>query len=328
MLDRLRHSLLLSAVALTGGAGCATVLDTSRALATVPYHQAEDGRVIIAAQVNGTGPHRFAIDTAASRSVIFEALREELGLPLQREVMVQGMIEAGLFPLTRITQVGIGATAWNDTDMVVLPGTVPSAAVFDGILGLDFLRHFTVVFDTGTEKMSLYDPADVDQAAYQGWAAVPLEQRRVGNSGRTFYFAELRLGKKYVPAVVDLGAGFNVLNWPAAQLMDLSPARLRRHDADEISGALGSTPDVFRVSIDTVGAGVIEWQREPFIIGDLPVFSALTDATQPTAILGAELFLRRDLVLDFAHSRLLIDSAGRRRPQPRLIDATVTWPRD
>ena len=60
--------------------GCATVLDESLALASVPYHRTDDGRVVVPVYVNGSGPHSFAIDTAASRSVIFESLRDDIGL--------------------------------------------------------------------------------------------------------------------------------------------------------------------------------------------------------------------------------------------------------
>ncbi|NND59134.1 MAG: retroviral-like aspartic protease family protein, partial [Gammaproteobacteria bacterium] len=304
MIKALRASaLLLACLSL----GCVTTLDTTAALATVPYHVDRDGRIVIAASVNDNGPHRFAIDTAASRSVMYEQLRDHLGLEIQRDVMVQGMVKAGLFPLTRVRRIDIGTTGWEQVDLVVLPGDVLTAANHDGILGLDFLRSFTIVFDTERQLVSLFDPGDVAESHYQGWMSVPLHERTVSNSGRTFYFVRLRIANDYIPAVFDLGAGFNVLNWPAAGLIDLTPKTLRRNQADEIVGALGSTKDVFRVGIDEIATGMMVWRNEPFVIGDLPVFSALVDPSRPSAILGADLFLRRNLVIDFTHSRLLVD---------------------
>lgn len=294
--------------------GCATVLDESLAIARLPYQHSDDGRIIVGVTVNGTGPHRFAIDTAASRSVIYQRLLEELDAELlPRNVMVQGMVSSGVFPLVHIDTIGIGATDWRDIDLVVLPGGMSSQMPLDGILGLDFLIDYTVVFSTTRRQISLFDRNALTADAYKGWLSIPLEQRKVGASGRSFYFFELRLGGEKVPAVFDLGAGFNLLNWPAARLIDLSPDFLRDREADEIAGALGAAPDVFHVGIDRFETGPMTWTDETFVIGDLPIFEMLVDAAQPTAIIGSELFLRRDFMIDFARSRVLVN---RKAPKP------------
>lgn len=295
-------------LALVGLNGCATILDHSLALTTLPYNQHPDGRVIVAVHVNDRGPFHFAIDTAASRSVIYESLRDELGLYRQgREVMVQGLIASGLFPLVSVDNITIGSTSWPNVEVVALPNGLATSSAIDGILGLDFLRDYTILFSVADKRISLFDPLQLNADAYDGWQTIKLEARTVSKSGRSFFFMDLGLGHHDVPAVFDLGAGFNVINWPAARLVGLSPKRLRRAQAEEISGAVASTPDVFQVSIDRVVTGAMVWRDEPFVVGDLPVFALLVDARRPTAILGADLFLRRDFVIDFARSRVLVN---------------------
>ncbi|MEM7280470.1 MAG: hypothetical protein AAF438_02390 [Pseudomonadota bacterium] len=52
--------------------GCATVLDQDGAVAIAPYHLRDAGRIVVEVTVNGKGPFEFALDTAASISVVFE----------------------------------------------------------------------------------------------------------------------------------------------------------------------------------------------------------------------------------------------------------------
>ena len=304
-----RVSLLALIVALPVLSGCASVFDDTLAIAELPYHRTEDGRIVVGVSVNGTGPHIFAIDTAASRSVLYEPIRDEIGIPyLNRDVMVQGIVRSGLFPLVHVDRIGVGATDWTDVDLVALPGGGP----LDGILVLDFLRDYTIVFSTRKQQVSLFEPGTVAADAYQGWWTIPLVARNVSTSGRSFFFLDLRLGDETVPAVFDLGMEFNVLNWPAARLIDLSPDYLRKRRAPQITGALGAPrSDVFHVNISRFRTGSMTWNSEPFVIGDLAVFETLVDASEPTAIVGSELFMRRDFVIDFARSRLLVN---RRKP--------------
>ncbi len=49
-------------------------------LANLPYRIGGDGRVSTDVFVNGQGPFNFLLDTASSRTMLFEHLRQQLGL--------------------------------------------------------------------------------------------------------------------------------------------------------------------------------------------------------------------------------------------------------
>lgn len=291
-------------------AGCATLPDQSQALATLPYHREQSGRIVIPAQVNDQGPYSFAIDTGASISAIFTPAHDTMDPPLAitRNIRVQGLVGAGLYPAVRIDEIAVGRARWREVEAVVLPAA--GDTTIDGLLGLDFLRHYTVVFPQRERVVNLFRPEQFDASGYVGWASIPLVARRVSNAGAHLYFLDLEINNTRIPAMLDLGVGFNIMNLAAAALLGLTPEQLRAHAQENVHGAIGASPDVFRVTIGAVTAGGLRWRNESFVIGDLPVFEILADPEQPVAILGTALFLRRDFVIDFSHSRLLL---GRRR---------------
>lgn len=301
---RLPALLLLVALVLSG---CATLPDQSQAVTTLQYHRETSGRIVIPATVNGQGPFRFALDTGASISAIFTPASDIMQppLPLTRDIKVQGLIGTGLYPAVHIDVIAVGEARWRDVEAVVLPAD--GDTTIDGLLGLDFLRDYVVVFPHRERVVHLFHPGQFDASAYAGWAGVPLVARTVGGSGAQLFFLDLEINNTRIPAVLDLGVGFNIMNFAAAALLGLTRETLADNASETVFGALDAAPEVFRVQIRAIAAGNLRWRNESFVIGDLPVFETLVDAGQPAAILGTTLFLRRDLVIDFAHSRLLLE---------------------
>ena len=87
------------AVSLT--AGCTATLETDESLTVVPYTLLPGGRVVVEVGINGQGPFRFAVDTAATGSFLTERARAQLALPHIPGVTttVYGAIATGEFPL-------------------------------------------------------------------------------------------------------------------------------------------------------------------------------------------------------------------------------------
>lgn len=292
--------------------GCATLPDPGEALTTLQYHREPSGRIVIPAHLNTQGPFRFAIDTGASISAVLTSLTDVLQpqLPVTREIRVQGLIGTGLYPAVRIDEIVVGRAHWRDVEAVVLPAA--GDTTIDGLLGLDFLRDYVVVFPHRERVVNLFLPQQFDGAVFQGWASIPLTARRVSGSGAQLYFLDLEINGTHIPAVLDLGVGFNIMNFAAAALLGIDEQTLRQNVTENITGALETAPEAYRVEIGVIRAGQVRWRKEPFVIGDLPVFETLVDPSRPAAILGTTLFLRRGFVIDFAHSRLLLE---RRTPR-------------
>ena len=290
--------------------GCASVLDEDGALAIARYDIEENGRIVVEARVNGQGPFEFALDTGASISVVFDEVRNTLELePVPgKSVMIHGVLASGTFPLLNISRLAVGREVWANPRVASLPGKTSATSGFDGILGVDFLRRYAVGFSTRDRVIRLYPPDLVARRAYRGWASVPLEPEYIGDSGAALYFFEIEIGGQRIPALFDLGAGLNMINWAAARSLGLEPVDDVRDD-DLLTGAIASAPVVARIRFDEVTTGHIRWRDEEFTIAELEVFSTLTPGRTGCAILGAELFTQRDFIIDFTRSRLLINVA-------------------
>jgi hypothetical protein len=289
--------------------GCAGVLDLEDALAIAPYHIEDSGLIVVEARVNGQGPFEFALDTAASISAVFDALRYKLALePIPgKTVIIHGAVASGEFSLLDIGRLEVGREVWANPRIVSLPGKTAAGASIDGILGVDFLRRYAVGFSTRDRVVRLYPPDLVARRSYRGWASVPLEPEAIGQSGAVLYFIDIEIDGWKIPAVFDLGAGLNMINWPGARSLGLAPRGLRGDDL--FSGTLESLPIVARLEAEEVTTASIRWRNEVFLIADLEIFETIMLRDSPAAILGAGLFTQRDFVIDFVRSRLLVNVA-------------------
>jgi len=104
--------------------GWASMPDEDGALATVPYEINGNRGIIVETLVNGQGPFSFALDTAASISVVFDDLSNELGLePVSGSVIViHGLVASGEFPLLNVDQLSVGSEVWVDPVIAAMPG--------------------------------------------------------------------------------------------------------------------------------------------------------------------------------------------------------------
>ena len=289
--------------------GCASVLDEDGALTVIPYRIAGSGQIVVDATINEMGPFAFAFDTGASISVVFDNVRDDTGLECvaDRQVVIQGMVGSGRFPIAIIDRLRLGNEVWADARLAAMPGGELARNSIDGILGVDFLDRYAVSFSTEEKVLRLYAPEAVRERSYRGWEAVPLRQMSVGKGGSNIYVVDIRIGSVTIPALLDLGATSNIMNWRAARALRVRP--VRPQETSEIAGAVESAPIVAQLEVKALKTGDLRWARKTFIIADFPVFGVLGLDDLPVAIIGAELFSRRDFVIDFTKHRLLVKTA-------------------
>jgi predicted aspartyl protease len=293
-------------IALASLAGCARPLVFDGSLAAVPFETRASGRIVIGVELNGRGPYRFAVDTAATGSFLFSRVREDLGLdPIPGTLAtVHGAVASGTFPVVEVDRLAIGRADWANARLIALPGDTGATATIDGILGADFLRRYSVGFSAREKILRLYAPETIGARSYRGWRAIPIEPEYIGESQEPLHFLGLTVEGRSVPALFDLGAGTSVLSPAAARALRL--AAVRPEQAGQFSGAVGNEPVVVQLSSQPVSTGGVEWRNETFVIADLPIFDTLRSVGGALAVLGSGLFHQRDFVIDFARNRLLV----------------------
>ena len=296
----------LSAILILLATGCTTPLEPDASLTVVPYTLLPGGRVVVEVEINGQGPFRFAVDTAATGSFVTERTRELLALPHVPGVTttVYGAIATGEFPLVDIERLQLGSETWPAARLIALPSDTSAMATLDGVLGADFLRRYSVGLTAADRALRLYDPETIGARVHRGWSEVALTPRIVGRSLEPLHFLQISVEGRSVPALFDLGAGVSMLNSAASTALRLEPIRIARRG--EFSDAVGSEPVVATLGTQDLRTGDVAWRNETFLIEDLAIFSLLAPEGEPLAILGSGLFTQRDCIIDFARERLLI----------------------
>jgi predicted aspartyl protease len=295
-------------IALLVLSGCATelALEHGSAVAVIPHRVSDTGNIFVGATINGRGPFMFAIDTGASISVVYDDARAKTGIEPTRGIQVQvlGMTGSGLFPVGDVGEIGVGSESWTNARVALLPGTTPAATEIDGILGIDFLSRYAVLYSHKERVLRLYPKEAVAQRDYRGWSTITLHDLRIGDEGAAVYAFYMRIQAESIPTLFDLGASVNLMNRRAARVLDVAVRRPR--DRSEIYGVTGGTDVLTRLRVWKLRIGDNVWHNRIFLVGEFPVFEALGIHRQPAAIAGTDFFGQRDFIIDFSRKRLLV----------------------
>ena len=299
--------LVLSCLVVTG---CASelALDREGALAEIPRRTSDTGHIVVETQLNGRGPFRFVIDTGASISVVYERARAKAGIEALPDITahVFGISGSRFYPLARVAEIRVGNELWKDARVALLPDTSPIAERADGILGVDFLSRYAVLYSRREKVLLLYPRELVADRAYLGWDSIALRKLQVRDGNVAVFVLDMHINAKLIPAVFDLGATVNLMNLRATRALDVlvrKPGTM-----PEVHGVSGSSQAMAELHVWKVRINNSIWRNRTFLVGEFSVFQTLGIDRQPAAIAGADLFGRREFIVDFTRQRLLVKS--------------------
>ena len=137
---------LLVAILVVSGCASELVLEQDGALAVIPHQTSRAGHIVVETTLNGQGPFRFALDTGATISVLYEKAQNRLEVdPIPGvQARVLGMTGTGDFPVATVDRISVGEETWRNARVALLPDTEPAARQLDGILGVDFQRQYAI----------------------------------------------------------------------------------------------------------------------------------------------------------------------------------------
>ncbi|HKR25259.1 MAG TPA: retropepsin-like aspartic protease, partial [Allosphingosinicella sp.] len=128
----------------------------------------------------GERPYRFLIDTGAQgHGRIKRALAEQLGLAVVGQARTPapgGTVEER--PVYALPALALGGIAFQDLELTAAPVIPGRELPFDGILGLDAFRNFTLTLDYGNRRLHVSDrplAAGVALVPDQPLATFPVE---------------------------------------------------------------------------------------------------------------------------------------------------------
>ena len=175
---------------------------------------------------------------------------------------------------------------------------------FDGILGVDFLRRYAVSVSVEDQVVRLYPSLLVSERSYRGWTSIRMQELSIGTGDSTAYTINLHINEVEIPAMLDLGAGSNLMNWHTARAIRVEPRK--SEPGTEIAGAVETVPVLAELEVDELRIENLVWRHSTFLISDFPIFEALNLESRLVAIIGPGLFNKRDFVIDFERMRMLV----------------------
>jgi predicted aspartyl protease len=274
------------------------------------YRISDSGRFLTSVTIDGQGPFSFVIDTAASRTVLYEHVRAQLNLTRSQpdELTVYGINSVARALPVKPGALTVAGQEIAGLTLGVLPDNGREESGVDGVLGIDVLARYFVVLDRSTMRLMLLTPGSEAARRYRDWSGMPLNPRPLRNIPIDFWYLRGEFGQAHLTCLFDLGAGFSLLNWAAAE-------RLGIHKADfplteplpaVLRDVLGTEEPVVKVLGLTIALNRQSWTGQTMVVANSDLFARFNLDEEPAAILGASLFQDHSLAIDFTGHRLYL----------------------
>ena len=286
----------------------APAASSGSSLSACPTQPDRSGRVVAAVMLDGRGPFRFLLDSAADASMISPRLIPLLSLRLTQDelVRVEGATGVQELPWVNISRLQVGDVVRTDVRMPIVDGAVLQG--LDGILGMAGLGAGHVEVDFAHNRVWI--DVSAEQAA-KGFLLIPASRTPGG-----LLQVKARIGGVPVAAVIDTGAS-NTLGNAA-----LRAALLRQMSSDEsparVFGVTRQIASGGAIRSPTIALGPIAIQHLHIVYTHVAIFKIWNLESRPAAIIGMDVLGSVSaLVLDYEHSRILL------LPRPPAAPATA-----
>jgi predicted aspartyl protease len=280
-----------------------------------PYRIGFSGRLATDVYIDGQGPFNFLIDTASSRSLIFQHVRDRLGLGQSQPQLltVYGINDVAQATPVKPGTVTVAGEAMRDMTLAVLPDVGGNGP--DGILGTDFLSRYVVVLDRSAMRLTLLAPGSDAARTYRNWTGMPLTRRPLKNLPVEFWYLQTSFDDTRITALFDLGAAMTMLNWQAAERLDIHQRTYAQYGPppEALQDVLGKRAPALRVTGMNIALNGRLWRDQFVMVADAPVFDYFDLDEHPAAIVGLDLLGANSLAIDFAAGRLYV---GPKAPAP------------
>lgn len=253
------------------------------------------GRPTIEAEINGKGPFRMVVDTAAQTSLLTPTLVDELGLPAIGAMEVGGVAgqqQAALYGVDHFKTALFDRSA---VGMIALPNATVTEA--RGIVGMEMFTQNRVVFDNAAERLTI-EPSGSSTTDFVAVAG------RLSDSG--LLEVPVEIDGVTFNALIDTGASVSVGSGAALKALGWTETDPRLAPAGAIRGATDHGTAVLKGAVGRIRLGPVNFRDVPliFVAGEV---SETKDGETPNLILGSDLLNNLDaFALDFPKAELQV----------------------
>lgn len=266
------------------------------ALDSIPFTVGADHRVYICCRVNNSDTLRFLFDTGATDMVLnVQSPRTKDIMKFDGTVNNLGTTGTGSVARSSFNRLEIGK---QELDSLAFLGIDYPPELWDGVIGLSFIRRYTIVLDYNRENIYLYSPgtyfppAEASTLPVNWTHGVPVITLGLAIHGKSYV----------VRTEIDTGSD---------RVLDLSTPFVRNHQllgtqqpfaVSHISSSDGGSGELLNVWFDRLAIGNKHYNRIPGAFSTLT--SGLLAGEAVDAMAGNNLLQRFNLALDFSHNRI------------------------
>ncbi|WP_298335166.1 aspartyl protease family protein [uncultured Erythrobacter sp.] len=252
-------------------------------------------RMTVEVNINGTGPHRFVVDSGADTSVIGRKLAAELELPGADPVLLHSMTESTMVDRAQVDTLELGPSMVTNLELPVLKEAFIGG---DGMIGLDALVEQRLMLDFDERIITVEDRYD---------EPVDFGRNEIIVTGRLqrgqLILTEVKAQGHEVDAIIDTGTEVTIGN------LALKEELIRRSNRDdqtfEIFGVTGASAEIEFAIVHRLQMGPVTFSNVPIAFADVPPFEVFGINDKPSLLLGTDLMETfRRVSLDFAERKV------------------------
>ena len=277
---------------------------------SIPIQMSEKGVIILKdVQINGQSLN-MVLDTGATQSAIFETALKRLNIDTisGNSTMVHGMLQSAERRILKLPKVEIGPIQFLNKPMVVLDdrnSDFKNVEIHDGLIGMDILAGYQLYVSTDTLELRFIPNENLISIPYS-WPRIDIVSNPFQSDNRALNFMYVRLAGRNTPALLDTGAEFSAMNWPAASYSQARPIRRRLRENWELQGAVGVFEPIAKLKLERFRGGQMFWGNKDFIVMDLESLNILGIEDKPFMIAGMNLFNEETFFIDFERGYVAI----------------------
>lgn len=266
------------------------------------------GRSTVPVRINGEGPFRFVLDTAANASVVASDIAERLGITPAGQLDMHTIIGLERVPAVRADTLSSGSLTATSARLAV--GSRAGLIGVDGLLGLDLLAGQRLILRFRGGGGSSINRSRPDQDQFLGVVRprVRFEPPRPGVGPHLMLVDAVARGRT-VRAVIDTGAQVSLINPTLARMVGARPLVTRSAETGRsVQSPTGRQAGAQAMVLTAVRFDQLVLDRLAVLMGDFHIFRYLGLGDAPAMLLGVDVLgLFERVAIDMARGEIVMD---------------------
>ncbi|MFJ6025656.1 aspartyl protease family protein [Brevundimonas sp. NPDC092305] len=298
-----------------GGALAAVLLPSPRAFAQTSDPDAFRGdqavdrvlRSTVPVQINGEGPFRFAIDTAASASVVAADVAERLDIAPAGQLDMHTVLGLERVRAVRARTLSSGALTVGGVRLAV--GSRAGLIGLDGLLGLDLLADQRLILRFRGRHTSSINRSRPDPDQFLGVVRPRVRFQPPKGGGVELMTVTAHVRGRATRAIIDTGAQVSLINPALAVAAGARPLVLRSAETGRaVQSPTGREARAEPMLLQAVRFDDLTLDRLAVLMGDFHIFKLLGLEQTPAMLLGVDVLSAFERVaIDMKRGEMVMD---------------------